>query len=1607
MLQIIPLQVENRRFPLLFFLRVFDWLVFASFFAHSLSWPPLLTPSYLRDGIYAFGDRGFGLFSNQHFFRGPTVFHQNVYLQPQIIPQIEYVDPSVNHQSQQIEFPQLDSGLAAPVFKPGDDPIDVINKMMSFLSTVVTSRFPSTNNQLRNSSNPRQQATIQDGRSNSSQQRVVKCFNCQREAQGSGKVLNEEEYTFLAYLGVAKGSVTQTVITHNAAYQADDLDAYDSDCDEISTAKAVLMANLSSYDSNVLFEVVDAVFVRDFYKKFYNSLDIVPNRCSSSIGKTQGLLSFSRGIGTVKFCNDQIANIMRYGDYQIGYVTISKVYYVEGLGHNLFSVGSRETNLYTLLIRDMMASSLICLLSKASKTKSWLWHRRLSHLKFGAMNHLAKNGLVRGLPKLKFEEDHLCSACAMGKSKKQTHKPKSEDTNQEKLYLLHMDLCGPMRVASVNGKRLNATARNIRIDNGTEFVNQTLRSYYESKLQTKADIDIFIAYAPKKKAYRIYNQRTRRIMETIHVGFDKLAAMASEQSSLETVLHEITPATLCSRLPVFDEFFSPSASVASPVPAVEAPTPFESTSTPSSISVDQDAPSPKTISEESSSLDVIPKIMHSDAPISKHLSKWTKDRMQEGLNEFKCFEVWELIPRPDKLMVITLKWIYKEEGIDFEESFAPMARLEAVRIFLEFAAHMNMIVYQMDVNTAFLNGILREEVYVSYPDRFLDPNNPNYAYRLKKALYGLKQAPRAWYDLLSSFLLSQEFSKGTVDPTLFIRREGKNILLMSMMESLKKYGMESCDPVDTPMVEKSKLDKDPQRKSVNPTHYHGMVGTLRYLTSSRPVLVYVVCMCTRYQACPTEKHLHAVKRIFRCLRGTINRGIWYSKDYAIALTAFADADHAGYQYTKRSTSGSIQFCCAQVLWMRSQLTDYGLRFNKIPMYYDNKSVFALCYNNVQHSRSKHIDIRYHFIKEQVENGVVELYFIKTEYQLVDIFTKALCRERIEFFIYKLGMRSFTPETLKEQADETEETINPTAASQIALDNALVPPEARLKIGECNRRIKFYKPQREGTYQVTLDALKLSPCYPAFPITVEVPEIYMHQFWNTINKVQDSSSYRFKLDNKRFRVDVEVFRDILQICPKLPDQPFDIHPSTNEEIMSFIYELRYTGNIKTLPELVVDHMHQPWRTFAAVINMRISGKTTGLDNLRFAKIIINHFISQNKLISMRNRINLHTGRDDSLLGTLKYVSKTEERQVYGALIPKEMINEYILNSIAYHAYFTYDSGAKEPMKARKFKKPTYPKQKTVPVSPKEPTKKPAKAKKDRGKGLNVLSKVALSKVAQLKEATKQNLGTDTKPGVPDVPKYDSESEKESWGDSDKENDKDDDDDNDDNDDTTDDGDSDADDNERTDSDSDKEENPNLNLKDDEEEETQNDEYVHTPDYYVPTDEEIRDENREFDEEEYDELYRDMNITSKDAELENEGKGDAEMTDAGREDVSQENLYEQVVDDAHVTLTSIHKTEGSKQSSSVSSDFASKFINLDNVPPADNEVASKMNVKVRHEESSTQAPPLLTVLVTAISETSTVPITTVPLTIQPFTPIPQQSTPTPHQQLNQLLPQSLHF
>nr|GEW71270.1 retrovirus-related Pol polyprotein from transposon TNT 1-94 [Tanacetum cinerariifolium] len=797
-------------------------------------------------------------------------------------------------------------------------------------------------------------------------------------------------------------------------------------------------------------------------------------------------------------------------------------------------------------------------------------------------------------------------------------------------------------------------------------------------------------YLNMSHTLRIRSQVT--ILGLVGYGPTTLSLKQSHTTTISSgpALNETTPATISSGLvqksypstsyvppsrndwdflfqPMFDELLNPSpsvdhqaaeviASIADVIPPVQA----DSTGSPSSTTVDQDAPSPskshttieiqslvipqeveednldievahigndslfgvpipETNSAQSSSMNIIGQLsrlvstwfqLHEqaifcyyDAFLTSVEPKTYKEvltqscwieAMQEELNEFERLEVWELVPHPDKVKVITLKWIYKvkldelggilknkarlvargyrqEEGIDFEESFSPVSRPEAIRIFLAYVVHKNMVVYQMDVKTTFLNGKLREEVYVSQPDGFVDQDNPNHVYKLKKALYGLKQASRA-------------------------------------------CGYSNGGEIQTGWGYKGKV--------VDPSHYHGMIGTLLYLTASRPDLQFVICMCARYQAQPTKKH-----------------------DSSVALTAFADADHAGCQDTRRSTSGSVQFlgerliswsskrqksaaissteaeyialsgCCAQILWMRSQLTDYGLGFNKIPIY--------------------------HFIKEQVENGVIELYFVNTEYQLADLFSKALGRDRIEFLINKLGMRSFTPETLKQLMDEVDETMNTIIEQQVAMDEALVPHAQRLRIGRSNFRLLSDIKSKESTLQLAYDVLRICPFFKAFMVTADVP-------------------------------------DMLQICPRVHGQSFD-EPSFKEEILPFIHFLRHNAAIRTLTDVNINKLYQPWRSFAAIINKFLTRKSSGYDSLRlsqaqilwglyhkrnidyayllweafiyqvehkntkksnemyyprFTKVIIHHFMSKDPSILRRNKVNWHYVKDDHMFSMIK-------------------------------------------------------------------------------------------------------------------------------------------------------------------------------------------------------------------------------------------------------------------------------------------------------------------------------------------------------------------------------------
>ncbi|GKD39548.1 retrovirus-related pol polyprotein from transposon TNT 1-94, partial [Tanacetum coccineum] len=557
----------------------------------------------------------------------------------------------------------------------------------------------------------------------------------------------------------------------------------------------------------------------------------------------------------------------------------------------------------------------------------------------------------------------------------------------------------------------------------------------------------------------------------------------------------------------------------------------------------------------------------------------------------------------------------------------------------------------------------------------------------------------------------------------------------------------------------------------------------------------------------------------------------------------------------------------------------------------------------------------------------------------------------------------------------------TNAQQISLDNALVASKNRRVISKCNMRINLRIKPKEPTYQVVLDALALTICYPAFLITVEVPVIYMHQFWATINK--HNALYRFKIENKSFSMNVEVFREILNICPMIPGQEFD-EPPSEEEALSFIHELGHSGEIKYITNVIVDHLHQSWRTFASIINKCLCGKVSGLDKIRlsrvqllwgmyykknldfvaliwedlayqidnkdskkqdkmfyprFIKIIIHHFLKKDKSILMRNRTFMHTARDDSLLGTMRLVSRHEDTQVYGAILPEAMTNQAMLDSVAYKTYYAIASGAEPPKSKKSHKKSdsaiSYegsPSKKKSTSKP-QPSKKKTPVKATRGKGRNVLAK------------DKDSWGNSDEEDNDDEEDTDDEDEDDNGNDDDDDNN----DDNDMNDDDDDDTDS-----ERTELDKIKihDLNKSSSKEHDDEEEEYDDEFN------VKEEENIDEEE---DDDVIKELYKDVNV--------NLGNKDADMNEAKKGGAYQHNVshgsgFEQEEEDAHVTLKTVHdKTEGPMQSSFVSSDFTSKLLNLENPSLYVNEIASLMNTV------TTPPPPPF------------------------FNPLPQQTTPTP--------------
>nr|GEV72631.1 hypothetical protein [Tanacetum cinerariifolium] len=561
-----------------------------------------------------------------------------------------------------------------------------------------------------------------------------------------------------------------------------------------------------------------------------------------------------------------------------------------------------------------------------------LWHRRLSHLNFDYINLLSKKDVVIGLPKLKYVKDQLCSSCEVIKAKRSSFKTKTVPSSKGRLNLLHIDLCAPMRVASINGMKYILVIVDdysrytwtlfLRSKDETQeilkdfltMIQRNLQALVISvrtdrdKMKEKGDACIMVEYSTQSKGYRVYKKRTRLIVESIHLKFIEIKEM-SETSVANDTLGLVPQRQKASDYDNFD-----------PVPQIQNVLPSADTTSSSPTNNSKQQDTPPTTNIQSTTKPTVPTTANAEEnnnnqvedeftnPFCTPVREVTKSSSRNiDCNEAKV--VME-IKDEDQTIIrnktrLVAKGYAQEEGIQFKESIAPVARLEAVRIFIAYDAHNSFLIYKMDAKTTFLNGPLKEEV--------------KYA-----------------------------------------------------LEILKKHGMEKGQSIGTLMATKPKLDADLSGTLVDQTDYRSKIGSLMYLTSSRPDIVQAVCYCARYQARPTEKHLKEVKRIFRYLRGTVDMGLWYPKDSGFELTAFSDVDHAECIDTRKSTSGGIQFLGDKLVsWM----------------------------------------------SKKQDCTAVSLPEAETEYQLADMFTKALPEDRFKYLVRRIGMRCLTPAKLEVLANE--------------------------------------------------------------------------------------------------------------------------------------------------------------------------------------------------------------------------------------------------------------------------------------------------------------------------------------------------------------------------------------------------------------------------------------------------------------------------------------------------------------------------------------------------------------------------------------------------------------
>ncbi|GKB86649.1 putative ribonuclease H-like domain-containing protein, partial [Tanacetum coccineum] len=669
------------------------------------------------------------------------------------------------------------------------------------------------------------------------------------------------------------------------------------------------------------------------------------------------------------------------------------------------------------------------------------------------------------------------------------------------------------------------------------------------KFDGKADGGFFVGYSTNSKAFRVFNSRTRIVEENLHVKFSEdtpnilrsgpnwifdidaltkfmnyelVVAVNQSNGSVGTKACNDAGKAIMKTIPSKDYI---------PLPFLTQDLSFSSSSKnspyagfkPSGEEEKKDAKDPENKDKNNAANENIVYGCDDD-PNMPNLEEIVYSDDDE-----------EVDAKADMTNLDTYILGYtQEEGIDYDEVFAPVARIEAIRLFLAYASFKDFVVYQMDVKSAFLYGKIDEEVYVCQPPGFEDPEFPDKVYKVEKALYGLHQAPRAWYETLSTYLLDNGFQRGQIDKTLFIKRVKGDILLvqvyvddiifgstkkglctefeklmhkkfqMSTMgeltfflglqvtqkddgifisqdkyvdEILKEFGFLTVKTASAPMETLKPLLKDAKVEDVDVHLYRSMIGSLMYLTASRPDIMFFVCACARFQVTPKVSHLHAIKRIFRYLKGQPKLGLWYTKDSPFDLEAYIDSDYAGASLDRKSTIGGCQFirrrliswqckkqtivansttkeeyvaassCCGQVLWIQNQMLDYGYNFMNNKIFIDNESTICIVKNPVFHSKTKHIEIMHHFIRDSYEKRLIQVIKIHTDHNVADLLTKAFDVSRFQYLIASSGLRC-------------QDTILRGAEAQIRFEavskRSNNPPLSRvntLRSGEDNMKLK--------------------------------------------------------------------------------------------------------------------------------------------------------------------------------------------------------------------------------------------------------------------------------------------------------------------------------------------------------------------------------------------------------------------------------------------------------------------------------------------------------------------------------------------------------------------------